>query len=91
MTNKWADVLVGAAFGVFIVLLFWGINATAIRAAAQSAPAVRWLGPPSYSVSYDPTKDGFIMGDPWPKTIMQIDDTVVIGLREDGVVVWRKK
>ena len=48
-----------------------------------------WLGWPVYAIQYQGIDPGFYSGGA-PST-QTIDKSVEIGLRSDGVVVWRKK
>ncbi len=49
----------------------------------------RWLGYVTFAQEYSGMDPGFYGKTP-PRE-MRLDDEVEIGLREDGVVIWRKK
>ena len=49
----------------------------------------RWLGAPVYAIPYTGIDPGFYGVNP-PPTLLS-DDNVEIGLRADGVLVWRTK
>lgn len=50
---------------------------------------IQWLGYVAYTVPYAGIDPGIYLGGP-PPTAMT-DQTIEIGLRDDGVMVWRKK
>ncbi len=50
---------------------------------------VEWLGFPSFGKPYQGIDPGFYRGKPPPS--MFVDETVEIGLRPDGVLIWRKR
>jgi len=52
-------------------------------------PKVEWMGKIVFSNPYSGVDPGFYGGNPPPSILT--DQEIEIGLREDGVVVWRKK
>jgi len=54
----------------------------------QDSLKVEWLGWVEYSGEYRGVDPGFYAGNPPPTNYYRKD--IEIGLREDGVVVWRK-
>lgn len=52
-------------------------------------PHIRWLGYVMYAVDYQGIDPGFFSGNP-PSTTL-VETGIELGLRNDGVVVWRAK
>ena len=50
--------------------------------------SIEWLGWPVVAGKYDGIDQGFYGNDPPPK--LWTESGIEIGLRKDGVVVWRK-
>lgn len=56
---------------------------------APHADTVEWLGYPVFARKYSGIDPGFYAGN--PPTDIRYEDSLEIGLRSDGIVVWRKK
>ena len=70
-------------WSLLALISFWG----GCSMGQEKPLAVEWLGWPTFARPYSGIDPGFYGNSPPPDVL--IDKTKEIGLREDGVCVWR--
>lgn len=68
--------------------MMWGGIFAAITWAQKEPPTIEWKGWPVFAGPYNGIDPGFY-GSNLPPS-MTTEPTIQLGLRSDGVVVWRK-
>lgn len=71
-------------------LLFAGVTLFSLSARDTQTPKVRWLESPITARVTNYSTNGFSMDSLW-ESYRATDGNIQIGLREDGVVVWRHR